>query len=634
MVSSDNNKIVALKNQIISKISNLISVHNSDLSAHSNIKSTSITNDTGSTTKCTTVKAVEDYAEPKKEIGTFTELETLINNASAGDTIVLEKDYKNTENLRKNFVITKKIHINGKGHLIDYNNAGYGFVFTVPNSIIENCIIEGGATNNMPPFLLYANNCSFINIIYRNSNGLNAPFIFVNSQANSIIKNCYFYNNIKATPTNSYIIQLLGSNCYIEDCIFFNNDVGSTIWADSNNMINSCIFLNNITSYGAIHANNDTIINCIFENNTTSNPYSDVGGAITGSSSSKIINSKFLTNTDTIYPSTIVQKEYLTEHQSLSNYVQKSLTAGLLKNDGTVDTNTYVDNETLSDVYDDIGLKADKSNGVSQITDNNSGNYNNIGSLSANANQQTINSAINTAIGNLTNIELAEVVSSLPTASSNTMNKLYLVIKTSGNTNDLYNIYITVQNGTGSSATYSWEKIDDFDLQNLSIAWNDVTDKPTSFRPTSHTSTTTEYGVATDTNYGHVKIGHNFAQNSEDTALSTYGANTLYLTIDNMVTLLNELKADNKHDSPDTTYGVGVADKYGHVKIQDDLTSSSFVQGVSLSAHQGYVLKGLIDGLDSSKQNIGDCITSIELVPKTENNTGAIRLYYGDNNDQ
>lgn len=33
---------------------------------------------------------------------------------------------------------------------------------------------------------------------------------------------------------------------------------------------------------------------------------------------------------------------YLTEHQSLANYVQKSQTAGLLKNDGTVDTNTYL----------------------------------------------------------------------------------------------------------------------------------------------------------------------------------------------------------------------------------------------------------------------------------------------------
>lgn len=45
---------------------------------------------------------------------------------------------------------------------------------------------------------------------------------------------------------------------------------------------------------------------------------------------------------------------YLTQHQSLTNYVQKSKTAGLLKNDGTVDTNTYLTQ------HQDISGKADK----------------------------------------------------------------------------------------------------------------------------------------------------------------------------------------------------------------------------------------------------------------------------------
>lgn len=39
---------------------------------------------------------------------------------------------------------------------------------------------------------------------------------------------------------------------------------------------------------------------------------------------------------------TIDTNTYLTEHQSLANYVQKSSTAGLIKNDGTIDTNTYL----------------------------------------------------------------------------------------------------------------------------------------------------------------------------------------------------------------------------------------------------------------------------------------------------
>lgn len=39
---------------------------------------------------------------------------------------------------------------------------------------------------------------------------------------------------------------------------------------------------------------------------------------------------------------TVDTNTYLTEHQSLTNYIQKSNTAGLVKNDGTIDTNTYL----------------------------------------------------------------------------------------------------------------------------------------------------------------------------------------------------------------------------------------------------------------------------------------------------
>lgn len=34
--------------------------------------------------------------------------------------------------------------------------------------------------------------------------------------------------------------------------------------------------------------------------------------------------------------------QYLTEHQSLANYIQKNNTQGLIKSDGTVDTNNYL----------------------------------------------------------------------------------------------------------------------------------------------------------------------------------------------------------------------------------------------------------------------------------------------------
>ena len=48
---------------------------------------------------------------------------------------------------------------------------------------------------------------------------------------------------------------------------------------------------------------------------------------------------------------TIDTNIYLTQHQSLNNYVQKSQTAGLIKNDGTIDENVYLtQHQSLQDI--------------------------------------------------------------------------------------------------------------------------------------------------------------------------------------------------------------------------------------------------------------------------------------------
>ena len=48
---------------------------------------------------------------------------------------------------------------------------------------------------------------------------------------------------------------------------------------------------------------------------------------------------------------------YLTQHQSLTDYVQKSQTQGLLKNDGTVDTSTYLTSHQSLSGYEQISNK-------------------------------------------------------------------------------------------------------------------------------------------------------------------------------------------------------------------------------------------------------------------------------------
>ena len=104
----------------------------------------------------------------------------------------------------------------------------------------------------------------------------------------------------------------------------------------------------------------------------------------------------------------------------------------------------------------------------------------NIGTA-ANADQHTINDAVNTMIGSLQSINAIEVVDTKPTASVSTMGKLYIVSE-----NGKVNVYYTKRTGTSPNYSYSWQKMDADILDELSISWDDVTGKPSSFTPSSH----------------------------------------------------------------------------------------------------------------------------------------------------
>lgn len=137
--------------------------------------------------------------------------------------------------------------------------------------------------------------------------------------------------------------------------------------------------------------------------------------------------------------------------------------------------NNKADTSTVSALSTTVGNKADKTGGVAQITDANA--HTNIGT-SANATQGAINTAIDSVIGSLSNIRAIQIVSSLPTASADTMGKLYIISE-----NSKINVYYTEQSGS----SYSWHKMDADILDELVINWSDVQNKPSSFTPSSHT---------------------------------------------------------------------------------------------------------------------------------------------------
>ena len=188
---------------------------------------------------------------------------------------------------------------------------------------------------------------------------------------------------------------------------------------------------------------------------------------------------------------------FLTAHQDITGKEDKSNKAnswGSTPNDTRYPTEKLVkdsldaklnSSDAFSGSWNDLTNKpstfAPSAHNQASTTITESSALSNIGT-GANANQHTINGAIDTIIGNLSTIRAIEVVATKPTASASTMGKLYIVSE-----NNKVNVYYTEQSGTGSSATYSWHKMDTDILDELTVDWSDVQNKPSTFTPSSHT---------------------------------------------------------------------------------------------------------------------------------------------------
>ena len=227
----------------------------------------------------------------------------------------------------------------------------------------------------------------------------------------------------------------------------------------------------------------------------------------------------------------------------VSDVIRTSNTTGLVKNDGTIDTNTYLTQ------HQDISGKANSADLATVAT---SGSYTDLNNIpqtfapsahehaagdvkdstahsnlntAANATQATINAAIDTKIGALLNVDLVQVESTLPSASASTMNKLYLVPESTAETNDAYEIYVTVED----NSSYAWEKIDSTRIDLSGYVTTDDSRLSDARTPTSHTH-------GNITNDG--KVG---SDSGKILVTTTGGAVTTSTTIDELDTTVQAL---------------------------------------------------------------------------------------------
>lgn len=264
---------------------------------------------------------------------------------------------------------------------------------------------------------------------------------------------------------------------------------------------------------------------------------------------------------------------------------------------------------TIDGIYDEIDGKADTSHthSINDVT-----------------NLQSSLTNLSTRIGELEGVHAIEIVSQLGTASEDTMNKLYIVSE-----NGKVNVYYTKVNKVDN--TYEWHKMDADILDDLSIDWSDIEDNPfSSSTPSSFANATHTHTKSQITDFSH---NHNTNELTDPNAHHTIGTsvNSTQTTIntkieeaiDNIKTGLSNRKVfyvryqDLPQDISDWGYEEMYIVNYGNewrLYYWKEITSPYF--------HYDFEYISL-----SQK---GESVTSIELVSKNDDPTGAIRLYYGD----
>ena len=299
---------------------------------------------------------------------------------------------------------------------------------------------------------------------------------------------------------------------------------------------------------------------------------------------------------------------------------------------------------TVSSLSSTVSGKADASHTHSSADVTESSALSNIGT-SANATQHAINVAIDTKIGDLIPVDWIIVVSTLPTASASTMGRMYLVPKTGATGDNVFIEYVTVRSGTSGSYTYDWEKLGELSGSGLSVDWADITNKPSTFTPSSHA-----HGQVT--NDGKITSTAVTVASGDNIVITDASDSSKVKRVANL--LASHVKDSNAH----TNINSSANDSQETINTKIDTKISSMVQSISEKADEAQLadvaFSGDYDDLDnvpstfapSSHTHAISDVTNLEaslvdwsytdansgftngvrLVPMSEDSTGTIEL--------
>ena len=206
----------------------------------------------------------------------FSDLDSLIQNAQTNDTVNLNKSYTYSDGdaeFKNGILINKNITIDGKGYAID--GANIASIFNI--------------TNNAHVILK--------NIVFKNAHGTNGSAISLTSSESVEIIESTFINNSASLNGGAIYIASAGSDIISSSTIrgstFINNSAinGGAIYinADLINILSSTFSFNNASlDGGAVYVDGDFVY--LIDSNFTNNTAGDDGGALHWNGNNGIID--------------------------------------------------------------------------------------------------------------------------------------------------------------------------------------------------------------------------------------------------------------------------------------------------------------------------------------------------------
>ncbi|AMK14873.1 adhesin-like protein [Methanobrevibacter olleyae] len=205
---------------------------------------------------------------------TFTDLQNLINNTPANNTLTLDKDYSYSAG-DSEILINKSITIDGKNHVLDGKLSTKILNITGDYVTLKNIkFINANNTNDWDGGAIYweGTNGNIINCSFANNHAVYGGAVDWEG-ANGTLKDCSFANNHANYCGGA--VYWNGANGFLSACSFVNNhalDGGAVDWASANGTLKDCSFVNNhANKYGGAvswGSGNGVLSACSFANNT------------------------------------------------------------------------------------------------------------------------------------------------------------------------------------------------------------------------------------------------------------------------------------------------------------------------------------------------------------------------------